>query len=92
MELEEALKRILDLERECKEKDDINTSLKIENDTFKDKIQEQETKIVDLKRINMSYFERLTMETKNLNETQPIVSKTEESPQSWDVFLDNWEK
>lgn len=92
MELEEALKRILDLERECKEKDDMNTSLKIENDSFKDKIQEQETKIVDLKRINMSYFERLTMETKNLNEPAPIVSKTEESPQSWDVFLDNWEK
>lgn len=92
MELEEALKRILDLERECKEKDDMNTSLKIENESFKDKIQEQETKIVDLKRINMSYFERLTMETKNLNEAPPIVSKTEESPQSWDVFLDNWEK
>lgn len=90
MDLEQAMERILDLERECKEMNDLNTSLKIENDTFKDKIREHENKIADLKRMNMSYFERLTMETKNLTQDNSIVSKTEESPQSWDDFLDKW--
>ena len=84
------MERILDLERQYKEVCDLNESLKIENDTFKDKIQKHEEKINDLKRINMNYFERLTMETKTVKEETSIVNKKEERPMSWDEFLKQW--
>ena len=90
VEKEQMMERILDLERQCKEMSDINESLKIENESFKSTIQKHEEKITDLKRMNMNYFERLTMETKTVNNEPSIVNKKEENPQSWDEFLNQW--
>ena len=91
MDLEKALERILDLEQTCKEMNDQCDSLKVENESFKSKIEDQETKINDLKQINMRYFERLTMETKQLTESNShdSISK-EENPKDWDSFLNEW--
>ena len=90
VEKEQMMERILDLERQCKEMSDINESLKIENESFKSTIQKHEEKITDLKRMNMNYFERLTMETKTVKEEPSIVNKNEENPQTWDEFLNQW--
>ena len=91
MDLEKAMERILDLEKTCREMNDQCESLKVENESFKSKIQEQESKITDLKQINMRYFERLTMETNQVNESNPVDSiSKEESPKDWDSFLNEW--
>ena len=91
MDLEKALERILDLEQTNKQMNDYCESLKVENESFKSKIEEQETKITDLKQLNMRYFERLTMETNQVNESNPVDSITkEESPKDWDSFLNEW--
>ena len=91
MDLEKALSRILDLEQTNKEMNDYCESLKVENESFKSKIEEQENKISDLKQINMRYFERLTMETNQVNESNSVDSiSKEESPKDWDSFLNEW--
>ena len=85
------MERIIELEQLNKEMSDQNVSLKIENETFKSTITSHEEKINELKRMNMRYFERLTMESKPvMNEQPPVVSKTEEVPKSWDEFLNEW--
>ena len=90
MDIEKALERILDLEQTNKQMSDYCESLKVENESFKSKIEEQENKITDLKQINMRYFERLTMETKPLEETKPVDSISKEQPKDWDEFLNEW--
>lgn len=91
MDLEKALSRILDLEQTNKEMNDYCESLKVENESFKSKIEEQENKISDLKQINMRYFERLTMETNQVNESKPVDSiSKDESPKDWGSFLNEW--
>lgn len=91
MDLEKALERILDLEQTNKQMSDYCESLKVENESFKSKIEEQESKITDLKQINMRYFERLTMETNQVNESNPVDSiSKDESPKDWDSFLSEW--
>ena len=89
MDNEKMMERILELEKTNKEMNDLNESLKIENESFRDTIHQHENKITELKRLNMKYFERLTMETKTEQKT-PIVNKTEEVPKSWDEFLNEW--
>ena len=91
MDLEKALERILDLEQTNKEMSDYCESLKVENESFKSKIEEQESKITDLKQINMRYFERLTMESNQVKDSNSVdnISK-EESPKDWDSFLNEW--
>lgn len=85
------MERIIELEQLNKEMSDQNASLKIENETFKSTITAHEDKINELKRMNMRYFERLTMESKPvMNEQPPVVSKTEEVHQTWDEFLNEW--
>lgn len=90
MDNEKLMERIVDLEQRNREMSDLNESLKIENESFKSTIHEHEQKIQELKRMNMNYFERLTMESKTVKEDSPIVNKKEESPQSWDEFLNEW--
>ena len=90
MDLEKALERILDLEQTNKQMSDYCESLKVENESFKSKIEEQASKITDLKQINMRYFERLTMETKPLEESKPVDSISKEQPKDWDEFLNEW--
>ena len=91
MDLEKALERILDLEQTNKQMSDYCESLKVENESFKSKIEEQENKISDLKQINMRYFERLTMETNQVNESNPVDSiSKDESHKDWDSFLSEW--
>lgn len=91
MDLEKAMERILDLEKTCREMNDQCESLKVENESFKSKIAEQETKMTELKQINMRYFERLTMETNQVNESNSVerISK-EETPKDWESFLNEW--
>ena len=85
------MEKIIELEQLNKEMSDQNASLKIENETFKTTIASHEDKINELKRMNMRYFERLTMESKPvLNEQLPVVSKTEEVKQTWEEFLNEW--
>ena len=86
---EKMMERILELEKTNKEMNDLNESLKIENESFRATIQNHENKITELKRMNMKYFERLTMESKTVDEA-PIVNKTEETHKSWDEFLNEW--
>ena len=77
--------------RTNKQMSDYCESLKVENESFKSKIEEQESKITDLKQINMRYFERLTMETNQVNESNPVDSiSKDESPKDWDSFLNEW--
>ena len=39
----------------------------------------------------MRYFERLTMETNQVNNSQPVDSiSKDESPKDWDSFLSEW--
>ena len=91
MEKEQMMERIIELEQLNKEMSDQNASLKIENETFRATINTHEEKINELKRMNMRYFERLTMESKPvMNEQPPVVSKTEEAPKTWDEFLNEW--
>ena len=91
MDLEKAMERILDLEKTCREMNDQCESLKVENESFKSKIAEKETKMTELKQINMRYFERLTMETNQVNESNSVerISK-EETPKDWESFLNEW--
>ena len=66
-------------------------SLKVMNESFEKKVSEQEQKINELKQINMRYFERLTMETNQVNESNSVDSiSKEESPKDWDSFLNEW--
>ena len=89
MELEQALKRILDLENENKSMTDEITSLKVVNEKLNTEIENKDIKINDLKQLNMSYFERLTLETQQLDANNCVDSKTEEVT-SWDDFMSNW--
>ena len=89
MELEQALKRILDLENENKTMTDEITSLKVVNEKLNTEIENKNIKINDLKQLNMSYFERLTLETQQLETNNNVDSKTEEVT-SWDDFMSNW--
>ena len=89
MELEQALKRILDLENENKLMTDEITSLKVVNEKLNTEIENKDVKINDLKQLNMSYFERLTLETQQLDTNNHEDSKTEEVT-SWDDFMSNW--
>ena len=89
MELEQALKRILDLENENKSMTDEITSLKVVNEKLNTEIENKDIKINDLKQLNMSYFERLTLETQQLETNNRVDSKTEEVT-SWDDFMCNW--
>ena len=89
MELEQALKRILDLENENKTMTDEITSLKVVNEKLNTEIENKDIKINDLKQLNMSYFERLTLETQQLDANKCVDSKTEEVT-SWDDFMSNW--
>jgi hypothetical protein len=89
MELEEALARIIELENEKQQVNDQNESLKIMNESLKSENDKQSHQIKELKRLNMSYFERLTMETKPVETPQPLHDKTEEAP-TWDEFLNQW--
>ena len=89
MELEQALKRILDLENENKLMTDEITSLKVVNEKLNTEIENKDVKINDLKQLNMSYFERLTLETQQLDTNNHEDSKTEEVT-TWDDFMSNW--
>jgi len=89
MELEQALKRILDLENENKSMTDEITSLKVVNEKLNTEIENKDIKINDLKQLNMSYFERLTLETQQLETINHVDSKSEEVT-SWDDFMSNW--
>lgn len=89
MELEQALKRILDLENENKTMTDEITSLKVVNEKLNTEIENKDIKINDLKQLNMSYFERLTLETQQLDKHNHVDSKTEEVT-TWDDFMSNW--
>lgn len=89
MELEQALKRILDLENENKSMTDEITSLKVVNEKLNTEIENKDIKINDLKQLNMSYFERLTLETQQFDTNNHVESKTEEVT-SWDDFMSNW--
>lgn len=89
MELEQALKRILDLENENKSMTDEITSLKVVNEKLNTEIENKDIKINDLKQLNMSYFERLTLETQQFDTNNHVDSKTEEVT-SWDDFMSNW--
>lgn len=89
MEIEQALKRILDLENENKLMTDEITSLKVVNEKLNTEIENKDVKINDLKQLNMSYFERLTLETQQLDTNNHVDSKTEEVT-TWDDFMSNW--
>ena len=90
MEHEDALQKILEQEQQLKEMNDYCTSLKVENEAFQSKINEQNDKINHLKQINMRYFERLTMETKQIQEAKPDDSISKEPVKDWDSFLSEW--
>ena len=90
MELEQALAKILEQEQTLKEMNDYCESLKVRNESFECKISEQEQKINELKQINMRYFERLTMETKQEKEKSPDDSISKRTSQGWDEFLKEW--
>lgn len=90
MELEEALKRIVDLEQKQNEMNDYCESLKVENESFKTTISTQEEKINKLKQINMRYFERLTMETNQVDTSNSSDSISKEEPKDWESFLNEW--
>ena len=90
MELEQALAKILEQEQTLKEMNDQCASLKVMNESFEKKVSEQEQKINELKQINMRYFERLTMETKQVEEEKPVDSISKEQPKDWDEFLNEW--
>lgn len=90
MELEQACAKILEQEQTLKEMNDQCESLKVMNESFEKKVAEQEQKINELKQINMRYFERLTMETKPLEETKPVDSISKEQHKDWDEFLNEW--
>ena len=89
MELEQALAKILEQEQTLKEMNEQCVSLKVMNESFEKKVSEQEQKINELKQINMRYFERLTMETKQVEE-KPVDSISKEQPKDWDEFLNEW--
>lgn len=91
MDLEKALERILDLEHQYQEMNDQYESLKVENDGFKSKIEEQQNQITSLKQINMRYFERLTMETKQTDEATPDnCTSKEPTREDWHDFMNQW--
>lgn len=91
MDLEKALERILDLEHQYQEMNDQYESLKVENDGFKSKIEEQQNQITSLKQINMRYFERLTMETKPIEEaTSDNCTSKEPRREDWHDFMNQW--
>lgn len=91
MDLEKALERILDLEQTNKEMNDQCESLKVENESFKSKIEEQQNQISSLKQINMRYFERLTMESKTVEEKSPSDSISKEPDRNdWHDFMSQW--
>ena len=91
MEIEQALAKILEQEQTIKEMSDHCESLKVKNESFECKISEQEQKINELKQINMRYFERLTMETKQVKEeATPDDSISKRQLQDWDSFLKEW--
>ena len=91
MNLEQALAKILEQEQTLKEMNDQCESLKVMNESFEKKVSEQEQKINELKQINMRYFERLTMETNQVKESNHVDSiSKDESPKDWDSFLNEW--
>ena len=91
MDLEKALERIVDLEQTNKEMNDRCESLKVENESFKSKIEEQQNQISSLKQINMRYFERLTMESKTVEEKTPSDSISKEPDRKdWHDFMSQW--
>lgn len=90
MELEQALAKLLEQEQTLREMNDQCESLKVKNESFEQKISEQEQKISELKQINMRYFERLTMESKPVEEATPIDSISKDQSQDWDSFLNEW--
>ena len=90
MDLEKALERILDLEQTNKEMNDQCESLKVENESFKSKIEEQQNQISSLKQINMRYFERLTMESKTVEEIPSDSISKESERKDWHDFMSQW--
>lgn len=90
MELEQALAKLLEQEQTLKEMNDQCESLKVKNESFEQKISEQEQKISELKQINMRYFERLTMESKPVEEATPVDSISKDQSKDWDSFLNEW--
>lgn len=90
MELEQALAKILEQEQTIRDMNDQCESLKVMNESFVKQVSEQEQKINELKQINMRYFERLTMETKQIEETNSVDSISKEQPKGWDEFLNEW--
>ena len=90
MDLEKALERILDLEQTNKEMNDQCESLKVENESFKSKIEEQQNQISSLKQINMRYFERLTMESKTDEEIPSDSISKEPVNKDWHDFMSQW--
>lgn len=90
MELEQALQRIIELEQKQKEMNDYCESLKVENESFKSTISTQDEKINNLKQINMRYFERLTMETNQVETSNSNDGISKEETKDWDSFLNEW--
>lgn len=90
MDLEKALERIVDLEQTNKEMNDQCESLKVENESFKSKIEEQQNQISSLKQINMRYFERLTMESKKVEEIPSDSISKEPDRKDWHDFMSQW--
>ena len=90
MNLEEAMEKILSQQDELKTVNDENSSLKIKNENLEHEVKTYQTKVEELKRLNMKYFERLTMETKTVSETPSKNDNITEEPQSWDEFLNQW--
>ena len=91
MDLEKALSRILDLEQANKEMNDQCESLKVENESFKAKMEEQQNQIASLKQMNMRYFERLTLESKPIEVATPSDSISKEPVhEDWHDFMSQW--
>ena len=90
MDLEKALERILVLEQTNKEMNDQCESLKVENESFKSKIEEQQNQISSLKQINMRYFERLTMESKTVEKIPSNSISKEPERKDWHEFMSQW--
>ena len=90
MNLEDAMEKILSQQDELKTVNDENSSLKIKNENLENEVKTYQAKVEELKRLNMKYFERLTMETITVSETPSENDNiTKESP-SWDEFLNQW--
>ena len=90
MNLEEAMEKILSQQDELKTVNDENSSLKIKNENLENEVKTYQTKVEELKRLNMKYFERLTMETKTVSETSPKNDNITKESQTWDEFLNQW--